>query len=130
MPVEFNHTLVWASDPAGSATFLSQILGLPEPRRWGPFHIVETANGVNVDYARRSGAVHGQHYAYLVSEADFDAIQDRIRARGLPFWADPEHKLAGEINRHDGGRGLYFDDPDGHNLEVITRPYGSGGWDP
>ena len=53
-----------------------------------------------------------------------------IRDRKLTYWADPGQTKANEINRHDGGRGVYFEDPEGHLLEVITRPYGSGGWNP
>jgi hypothetical protein len=67
------------------------------------------------------------HYAFLVSEPEFDTIFNRIRERKLPYWADPFKNKPGEINRHDGGRGVYFDDPSGHKLEIITRPYGSGG---
>ena len=67
-----------------------------------------------------------EHYAFLVSEAEFDEIFGRIQARGLPYWADPAHRRSGEINRNDGGRGVYWNDPNGHYLEIITRPYGSG----
>ncbi len=62
-----------------------------------------------------------------MSEAEFDEIFRRIVARGLDHWADPMHHEAQAINRNDGGRGVYFEDPDGHSLEIITRPYGSGG---
>jgi hypothetical protein len=71
-----------------------------------------------------------QHYAFLVSEAEFDQILARIRERDLAYWSDPGRAKLREINRHDGGRGLYFEDPSGHLLEVIARPYGSGGWNP
>ncbi|MDQ3274002.1 MAG: VOC family protein, partial [Actinomycetota bacterium] len=67
-----------------------------------------------------------QHYAFLVSDRKFDEIFGRIRERKLSYWADPYHREPDEINTRDGGRGLYFDDPDGHNLEILTRPYGSG----
>jgi catechol 2,3-dioxygenase-like lactoylglutathione lyase family enzyme len=65
-----------------------------------------------------------RHYAFLVSEDEFDAIFGRIRAGGLDYWADPFQQQPGEINTHDGGRGVYWHDPDGHVLEIITRPYG------
>ena len=130
MAVDFNHTIVWSKDPAGSAAFLASILGLDPPTRWGPFEVVKTANGVNVDFLVREGDIAAQHYAFLVSETEFDAIFERVENRGLPYWADPGRTKEGEINRHDGGRGVYFPDPDGHMLEVITRPYGSGGWNP
>jgi catechol 2,3-dioxygenase-like lactoylglutathione lyase family enzyme len=60
-----------------------------------------------------------------VEDQDFEPILERVRARGLPYWADPFKQRPGEINRHFGGRGVYFEDPDGHLLEVITRPYGA-----
>jgi catechol 2,3-dioxygenase-like lactoylglutathione lyase family enzyme len=65
------------------------------------------------------------HYAFLVSDENFDAIFGRIVGRGLEYWADPARRQPGEINHHYGGRGVYFPDPDGHFLEIITRPYGS-----
>ena len=126
MPVELNHTIVHASDRERSAAFLTEILGLPEPASFGPFLVVQTANGVSLDVVADAGPIHPQHYAFLVGEAEFDEIFGRIRERGLEFWADPSHRRPGEINHNDGGRGVYWSDPDGHNLEIITRPYGSG----
>ena len=96
----------------------------------GPFQVVKTDNGVNIDFMTVDGEITTQHYAYLVGESEFDEIFGRIRHQGLSYWADPEQTQEGEINRRDGGRGFYFEDPDGHLLEVITRPYGSGGWSP
>jgi catechol 2,3-dioxygenase-like lactoylglutathione lyase family enzyme len=130
MSVEFNHTIVWARDSEASARFLAEILGLPAPQRWGPFQVVKTQNGVNVDFKESDVDVSGQHYAFLVSEEEFDGIFERVRARGLAYWADPAQSKEGEVNHHDGGRGVYFEDPNGHLLEIITRPYGSGGWNP
>jgi extradiol dioxygenase family protein len=127
MSVELNHTIVHAVDKAASAQFLSDILGLPAPRPFGHFLVVEAANGVSLDFITTQGAVARQHYAFLVSEDDFDAIFGRIQERKLDYWADPMGRQQGEINRHDGGRGCYFKDPSGHWLEIITRPYGSGG---
>ena len=126
MTVAFNHTLLYAHDSETSAKFLSEILGLPAPKRWGPFMVVKTDNGTNLDYIDTDATIASQHYAFLVDESDFDAIFERIRARELPYWADPGQRQQGQINRHDGGRGLYFEDPNGHLLEIITRPYGSG----
>ena len=126
MTVAFNHTLLYAHDSEASARFLSEILGLAAPERWGPFMVVKTDNETNLDYIDTDGTIASQHYAFLVDESDFDAIFERIRARELPYWADPGQRQQGQINRHDGGRGLYFEDPNGHLLEIITRPYGSG----
>jgi catechol 2,3-dioxygenase-like lactoylglutathione lyase family enzyme len=127
MTAQLNHTIVYASDRAKSARFLAEILGLPAPVRFGPFEVVELDNGVSLDFAAADGPIQPQHYAFLISEADFDAVFGRIRERGLQYWADPICSRPGEINHNDGGRGVYFPDPDGHYLEVITRPYGSGG---
>lgn len=126
MSVELNHTIVNARDKQASASFVARILGLGDPAPFGPFLAVKTANGVTLDYRDVNGDITSQHYAFLVSEDEFDQIFNRIKQAELDFWADPAHRRAGEINTNDGGRGLYFDDPDGHNLEIITRPYGSG----
>jgi catechol 2,3-dioxygenase-like lactoylglutathione lyase family enzyme len=125
--VQLNHTIVWCSDQKRSAAFMTGILGLPDATRFGPFLVVEAANGVSLDFHDVDGDITPQHYAFLIGEDDFDAVFARITERGLDYWADPMCSQHGEINHHDGGRGVYFPDPDGHLLEVITRPYGSGG---
>jgi hypothetical protein len=124
MSVALNHHIVKAHDKHASAQFLVDILGLEPPTTFGPFVVVETANGVQLDFADDQGRPHPQHYAFIVSEPEFDEIRDRIVERGLPYWADPFHKRPNEINHDDGGRGLYWDDPNGHILEIITVPYG------
>jgi catechol 2,3-dioxygenase-like lactoylglutathione lyase family enzyme len=124
MAVELNHTIVASRDPWAGARYLTEVLGLPEPTAYGPFAVVAVANGVSLDYLA-TDAVTPQHYAFLVGDDEFAAIAGRLRARGLPTWADPGHRTPGE-NRGDGGRGLYFASPEGHNLEILTRPYGSG----
>lgn len=126
MSVQLNHTIVWCRNQKTSATFLTEILGLSAPVRFGPFLVVEASNGVSLDYHEVDGEISSQHYAFLIDEDEFDAVFARILERGLEHWADPGQTRAGEINRNDGGRGVYFADPDGHLLEVITRPYGSG----
>lgn len=127
MSVQLNHTIVWCSDQVRSADFLTQLLGLPEARRFLHFLVVDLSNGVSLDYYQTPEHLAVQHYAFLVSDSEFDATFERIRARGLPFWADPARTQAGQINHHDGGRGVYFLDPDGHVMEIITRPYGGSG---
>src|SRR2546430_16954460 len=126
MAVQLNHTIVAAHDKKASAEFLAEILGLPAPKAFGPFLGVETGNEVTLDYMDAGDDFRTQHYAFLVSEAEFDEIFGRIKAKGLDYWADPFHREQGRINTHDGGRGVYWEDPNGHNLEIITRPYGSG----
>jgi catechol 2,3-dioxygenase-like lactoylglutathione lyase family enzyme len=126
MAAELNHTIVAARDASASATFLAEILGLPGPEVYGPFQVVRTANGVSLDFQQRDGKIAWQHYAFLISEPEFDEIFGRIRSRGLPHWGDPFKQQPDRINHNDGGRGVYFEDPDGHMLEIITRPYGAG----
>jgi catechol 2,3-dioxygenase-like lactoylglutathione lyase family enzyme len=127
MAVDLNHTIVAARDQQASAEFLAGILGLEVGPRYGPFIPVETGNAVTLDFAESGEEITPQHYAFLVSEEEFDAIFGRIQQAGIDYWADPHHQQPGRINHHDGGRGCYFEDPNGHNLEIITRPYGSGG---
>lgn len=126
MAVELNHTIVAARDKRVAATFLSDLLGLPAPTPFGPFLVVNVDNGVSLDFMDTSENIHPQHYAFLVSEDEFDTIFGRIQVQQLNYWADPYHQQPGEINTRDGGRGVYFDDPNGHVLELLTRPYGSG----
>lgn len=127
MTVQLNHTIVTAHDKHASARFLADILGLRVSPQYGPFVPVEIPNGVTLDYLDTPEDITPQHYAFLVSEDEFDTIFARIERAGLTYWADPFHRRPGEINRNDGGRGTYFDDPNGHRLEILTRPYGSGG---
>ena len=124
MPVQLNHTIVHARDKRRSAQFLVRLLGLAEPTAYGPFLVVRVANDVSLDFVDDSGTIHSQHYAFLVTEEEFDQILERIKAQVLTYWADPFHRQPGRINTNDNGRGLYWSDPDGHNLEIITRPYG------
>jgi len=126
MSVRLNHTIVNVKDKQESATFLSEILGLAQPSKYGPFLVVEVANEVSLAYLGNPDPIHPQHYAFLVEESEFDEIFGRIRDRGLTYWADPRKSEPGEVNTNDGGRGLYWEEPSGHLLEIITRPYGSG----
>jgi catechol 2,3-dioxygenase-like lactoylglutathione lyase family enzyme len=126
MTAQLNHTIVRVSDKERAAADLAQILGVEQPASYGPFEVLMLGNGVSLDFADDHGAPDHQHYAFLVSEEEFDAVQARIVERGLTFWADPFHRRPGQINTNDGGRGLYWEDADGHNLEVLTVPY--GGW--
>ena len=123
MAVSLNHTIVAARDRDRSASFLADVLGLEPPTPYGPFAVVTLANGVSLDFMTEP-EVAPRHYAFLVSEEEFDAVLARIRDRGLPYWADPFQRQPGRINTNDGGRGVYWHDPDGHVLEIITRPYG------
>jgi hypothetical protein len=124
--IRLNHTIVAAHDNKKSASFLTEILALPAPLLLGPFAVVQIGD-ISLDYLWTKGEIPPQHYAFLVSEFEFDQIFERICERGLQYWADPDREEPDQINQWDEGRGLYFDDPNGHLLEIITRPYGSGG---
>jgi catechol 2,3-dioxygenase-like lactoylglutathione lyase family enzyme len=123
---KLNHTIVWCQDQEKSAKFLSEILGLPPPRRFLGFLVVDLANEVSVDYlpAAAGEPIALQHLAFLVSEEEFDGALERVRERTTEIWADPAKRQPGRINRHFGGRGVYFEDPNGHLFEIITTPYG------
>jgi catechol 2,3-dioxygenase-like lactoylglutathione lyase family enzyme len=125
MSIELNHTIVAARDKNAEARFVTDVLGLPDPAPFGPFAVVELQNGVSLDFMDTAD-VPSQHYAFLISEEEFDAVAGRLRDRGVPTYGDPGHQTPGH-NTNDGGRGLYFSSPEGHNLEVLTKPYGSGG---
>ena len=125
MNVQLNHTIVWCRDKHRSAHFLTEVLGLPPPRPFMQFLVVDLANDVSVDYyEEKRDPIALQHLAFLVGEDEFDAVLARIRERTPEIWADPAKKHAGRINRHFGGRGVYFEDPDRHLFEIITTPYG------
>jgi catechol 2,3-dioxygenase-like lactoylglutathione lyase family enzyme len=126
MAVELNHTIVAARDKRAAATWFTDMMGLPAARAFGPFMAVELAHGLSFDFASTGGSIAGQHYAFLVTENEFDEIFGRIQAQGIDYWADPMQSRPGEINHRDNGRGVYFLSSDGHFLEIITRPYGSG----
>lgn len=126
MTVGLNHTIVAARDNQASAEFLCELLGLPAATEMGHFMVVKVGD-TSLDFVQTESEIHPQHYAFDVTEAEFDQIFGRIKSRQLDFWADPFRKKAQQINRWDGGRGVYWEDPDGHLLEIITRPYGSGG---
>ncbi|MEU5097213.1 VOC family protein [Streptomyces sp. NPDC020996] len=122
--VQLNHTAVYASDRHLSAEFIAAILGLEAGAPFGPFLPVDLGNGVTLDYyEKRDEPIQPQHYAFLVPDEQFDAMIARLEAVGVTYYADPGHTEAGRINRLFGGRGAYFDDPDGHNMEILTRPY-------
>jgi catechol 2,3-dioxygenase-like lactoylglutathione lyase family enzyme len=108
--------------PAAVGGVPDGILGLPSATRFAHFLVAGADNGVWLDFAETTGAITPQHYAFLVGEEDFDAAFGRIRSQDLPYWADPGQSQPGVINHRDGGRGLYFEDPNGHLLEIITRP--------
>ena len=128
MAIKLNHTIVHSKDPRASADWFAGVFGLPAPKPFGPFLDVEVANEVTLAFLDAGDMeVQTQHYAFLVSDAEFDQVFGRVKERRVKYWADPGMRQEGKINHHFGGRGVYFQDPSGHLLEIITKPYGS--WD-
>ena len=119
MAIELNHTIVPARDPGASARFLAGILGLTVDAPVSHFTPVTLANHVTLDYDQHDD-VEAHHYAFLVSEEEFDAAFARIRDGGVTHYADPGCRQAGQIYRSGGRRGTYFRDPDGHLMEILT----------
>jgi catechol 2,3-dioxygenase-like lactoylglutathione lyase family enzyme len=126
MPV-LNHHIVDARDAEAAALFFSDILGLEQPMKLGHFTVLKVSGDTTLDFVDTEDRIVPRHYAFLVTEVEFDEIFSRIVARQLPYWSDPQHRDQNNINQWDDGRGVYFNDPNGHRLEILTRPYGSGG---
>ena len=122
MTVSLNHAIVFAQDKDESAAFFTRLFDLPEAESWGPFRIVGLDNEGSVLFAEPGTGIQPQHLAFKVSEDDFDGIYGRIVEAGLEHWGDPRKSAPGTFNTNNGGRGVYFNDPTGHNLEVLTRP--------
>jgi catechol 2,3-dioxygenase-like lactoylglutathione lyase family enzyme len=123
MPVTFNHTIIASTDRAESARFFRDLFELPEAPSWGPFLNVQLSDGVLLQFAEPPVEIQMQHYAFLVDDDLFDRAYARLRAENIEHWADPQTKRPNETNTEHGGRGVYFKDPSGHAIEIITRPY-------
>ncbi len=122
MAVILDHTIVSARNKEETAQFLAEILSLPEPVSWGHFAIVQVGE-LSMDFVDTKDEIQSRHFAFKVSETEFDEIFARIQSKKLQYWADPSKNRPNEINTRDGGRGFYFYDPNGHFLEVLTRSY-------
>ncbi|MEZ4749197.1 MAG: VOC family protein [Bdellovibrionota bacterium] len=123
MKVELNHTIVHCKNKRESAEFVAEILGLPKPFPFFHFLVIQTTNKASLDFFETNEEFTTQHYAFLVGEAEFDAIFERIKDKKITYWADPGKSQKNVINTHFGGRGFYFEEPSGNFLEVITQPY-------
>ncbi len=119
MSAQLNHTIVWCRDKQVSACYLTDLLGLPDAEPFGPMLVVKFDNGVSLDFYNNDPPIASQHYAFLIGDEDFDAAFARLQARKQPWWADPGKQRPNEINDYGGGRRVYFDDPDGHLLEIF-----------
>ena len=128
MNVQLNHTIVWCRDKQESSAFLVDLLGLEKPVPFGPMLVVALGNQVSLDFYESEDEIAQQHYAFLLPDDEFDRVFARIEQRGIRYWADPGKQRPMELYAHNGGRGLYFDDPDGHLLEMLTRPYDLGAY--
>ena len=123
MSATFNHTIIAAVDRAVSAAFYRDLLEAADAESWGFFTNLQLDGGVLLQFAEPPVEIQMQHYAFLVDDALFDRAYAILCERGIEHWADPQMKRAGETNTEHGGRGVYFKDPAGHGLELITRPY-------
>ena len=121
MAIELNHTIVPARDKVASAKFFARIFGLPfDERAVGYFAPVQVNESLTLDFDDDANRFNVHHYAFKVSEAEFDAIFGRIQAEGIPYGSEPHSRDDMKNNRRGGGRGVYFSDPNGHILELLT----------
>jgi catechol 2,3-dioxygenase-like lactoylglutathione lyase family enzyme len=124
MAIRLNHTIVNVRSKEESAKFFTEIFGLPEAVPFADFFLGVKLGGVTLDFCTADYKPEPQHYAFLVTDKEFDAIFRRIKKKGIDYWAEPDKTGKGRINRYWGGRGVYFEEPSGHFLEIITKPYG------
>lgn len=125
MSARFNHTIIAASDPAASAQFYVEILEAEHTTSWGVFSNIMLSDGVMLQFASPPPGfeILPVHMAFLCAEEHFDRAVDLLKRRDLDFWADPQRTRLHETNEEHGGRGVYFLDPSGMYLELITQPY-------
>ncbi|MGN2641176.1 VOC family protein [Nocardia takedensis] len=123
MSARFNHTIIAAKDRNESAAFFRDIFELADAPSWGVFTNLLCEDGVLLQFAEPPVEIQRQHYAFLVDDELFDRAYRRLRDREIEHWADPHRREPGRTNTDHGGRGVYFLDPAGHGIEMITRPY-------
>ena len=123
MTVTFNHTIIAAKDRHASAMFFRELFELAQAPSWGVFVNLQLDDGVLLQFAEPPVEIQMQHYAFLVDDELFDRAYGRLQAWGIEHWADPRMRNSGQINTEHGGRGVYFKDPAGHAIEMITKPY-------
>lgn len=123
MPATFNHTIIASADRHASARFYLELIEATPAPSWGPFTNILLDGGVMLQFAEPPVEIQMQHYAFLVDDELFDRAYSRLVAWEITHWADPQMTQPGETNNGHGGRGVYFKDPAGHAIELITRPY-------
>lgn len=120
MTITLNHTIVWARDKEAAARFFAEVFGLRFEGSDGHFAPVRVNDTLTLDFADAKKTIAGQHYAFHVSDAEFDAILQRVKAAGLAFGSGPMSLQDGKLNDWNGGRGFYYKDHDGHVIELMT----------
>ncbi len=121
MPITLNHTIVPSHDKESSASFFARIMGLPGPGTAGHFVQVRVNADLALDYDNRE-RFESHHYAFVVGDREFDEIFGRLKRDNVSYGAQPNSPTDGQINTRRAGRGLYFADPDGHLMEIMTVP--------
>ena len=122
MTIRLDHTIVPAKDKMAAAQFFAEIFGLAVKPGRGYFAQVQVNESLTLDFSDEPDPGEGQHYAFHVSEAEFEGIFRRVKAKGVAYGSEPDSPEDGRINTRRGGRGFYFEDPNGHLLEVMTVP--------
>jgi catechol 2,3-dioxygenase-like lactoylglutathione lyase family enzyme len=119
MSIVLDHTIVPARDKVASAEFFARIFGLAYEGPHSHFAPVKVNDNLTLDFDDRE-QFESHHYAFRISDAEFDAIFDRVRGEGIVYGSGPRSRRDMQINHRNGGRGFYFEDPNGHVLEVMT----------
>lgn len=122
MEITLNHTIVPSNDNVESAKFYSRIFGFEFVKEWGHFAVVKVNQTLTLDFLTKD-TFSTLHYAFKVNDQQFDEILQRIKSENVSFGSGPSSVSDGNINNDHGGRGIYFPDPNGHILEIITRDY-------
>jgi catechol 2,3-dioxygenase-like lactoylglutathione lyase family enzyme len=121
MTILLDHTIVPTHDKNAAAKLFADLFGLEVSPPMGPFAPVHVNEGLTLDFQDRD-EFEWHHYAFRVSEEEFDAVFGRVQSAGIPYGSGPHSLEDGQINHRHGGRGVYFRDPNGHVWELMTRP--------
>ena len=122
MALYLDHTIIPAHDKEASARFIARMFGVEYTGLWHAFAPVKVNDTLSLDFSDRKDFEH-HHYAFIATDAEFDAILGRVKGEGVVFGSDHDVQDNGEINHHHEGRGFYFRDANDHSWEVITHTY-------